>query len=410
MRDKRTAQSLDAGDVLFSEGDVAGCAYLVESGRLRVSVNRGRVSEVLAELGPGSLIGEMALLDSGPRTATVVALEPSVVQRLEPGHLEKRLHRADPLLRHMMELLIGRYRELVRRLDGTLPKMPPPAAAAPASRYHSLALQRLRTDQELQNAFAQNQFELHFQPIMQIASPSVAGFEALVRWLHPHRGLVLPGAFIPAAEESGLIVELGRRIIDQAVLALAQIDAAAATPRHGALPFMSVNLSRRQFSDPELLPVLVAALERHHIAPDRLHLELTESSLSGRIEEIAELIRPCAGLGVKIVLDNFGAGHTALSDLYRLPLSGVNLARPLLADLAAFPESAKVIGAVLKVSRELGLGLVAKGIEERSQAALLAELGIEHGQGFLYAAALPLEVAAHFFRRWQAPQAEARLA
>ena len=410
MSDERSEHSLAAGDLLFCEGDVAGCAYLVDSGRLQVSVKREGGSQVLAEIGPGSLIGEMALLDSGPRTATVTALEPSVVQRLEQGQLEKRLHRADPLLRHMMELLIGRYRDVVGRLDGAKPAPQAPAEAAPSGHYHSLALQRLRADHELQRAFAQDQFELHFQPVVRMADHGVAGFEALVRWLHPRRGLVLPGAFIPAAEESGLIVELGRRIIDQAVLALAQIDAATATTRRGDPPYMAVNLSRRQFGDPELLPVLKRALERYRIAPERLHLELTESSLGDRIEETAALMRPCADLGVKIVIDNFGTGHSALSYLYRLPVSGVKLARPLLQDLACFPASAKIIGAVSRLARDLQMGLVAKGIEGTPQATLVRDLGIEQGQGFHYSAALPLVAAANFIRRRQAPESQALLA
>lgn len=398
MHEERLSRRMAEGEELFKEGDVADCAYVVDVGRLEVSVHRDGRRHVLAEVGPGSLIGEMALLDSGTRTASVRALEASSLHRLERDHLEEHLHTADPLVRHMLELLIGRYRDVVRRLDGIArPQGLSTVGGVSGARYRSLAIQRLRVEQDLKEALSRDQFVLHYQPIMRLGDQAVAGFEALIRWLHPVRGLVSPDDFIPAAEESGLIAEMGHWVIRTAVAALAQMDIHSGSSAEPL--FMAVNLSGRQFADPQLVSVLRDALAEHRIAPDRLRLEITESSLLDRIDEAAGLMRQCTDLGMKLAVDDFGTGYSALSYLYRLPVSSVKLARPFIDDLAQYPESAKIIGAMSKLARELQMDIMAEGIEQAQQAATVRALGVDYGQGFHYAAALPLMVASGFVRR-----------
>jgi diguanylate cyclase len=384
-----------SGDVLFREGERSDCAYLIEEGRLEVSVERDGTPHVLAEMRAGSLIGEMALIDNGTRTATVRALEDTVLTRVERGHLEKRLESADPLLRHMLDRLIGRYRDVVRRLDvAPAPKSVPELGSG---QYRALATRTIKSGLALEQALERDQFVLHYQPIMRLGDHSIAGFEALIRWLHPERGLVSPDDFIPVAEDSGLIVEIGRWVARTAVAALAQLDLVT---HESAVPlFMTVNLSGRQLKDNTFSSVLEGAIRQHKLDASRVRLEITESALFDRIDDAEKLLHQCTDLGVGVAVDDFGTGYSALSYLYRLPVSCVKLARPFIKDLAEYPQTSKIVSAVSRLARELQMETVAEGVEKVQQASAVRDLGIEYGQGFFYAAALPLMVAARYTER-----------
>lgn len=387
---------LDPGQALFHEGDAASCAYIIEEGRVGVSVQRNGSRHVLAELHPGALIGELALLDGGTRTATVVALEPTVLQRIERAHIEGHLRSAEPFVRHVLQLLMGRYRDVVERLDGLAG--PRQSARRPAETLDPRVRRAMRSGQDFDDALKGEQFILHYQPIMRLSDNSVAGFEALIRWLHPELGLIAPDEFIPIAERSGAILRLGHWVIRSAARALALMG--RGNPAEEAAPlFMTVNVSGAQFADPDLVGVLRDALLDTGIQPGRLRLEITESSLFDRIDEAARLMDQCAALGVKLAVDDFGTGYSALSYLYRLPVSGVKLARAFITDLAQYPQSTKIVGAVSRLAKDLAMETVAEGVETAAQADAVRRLGIEYGQGFHYAAGLPLLVASRFMQR-----------
>lgn len=392
MADDQLRRTVANGEVLFREGERAECAYLIEVGRLEVSVERDGKPHVLAELRAGSLVGEMALIDSGTRTATVRALEDTSLTRVERGHLEKRLVDADPLLRHMLDRLIGRYRDVVRRLDAVAGPRP----ELGSGQYRALAFRTIKSGLALEQALERDQFVLHYQPIMRLGDHSIAGFEALVRWLHPERGLVGPDDFIPAAEESGLIVEMGRWIARTAVAALAELDQEVKP----AVPlFMTVNLSGRQLKDNAFPSLLERAIRQNNLDASRVRLEITESALFDRIGDAEKLLHQCTDLGVGLAVDDFGTGYSALSYLYRLPVSCVKLARPFIKDLSEYPQTSKIVSAISRLARELQMQTVAEGVETAQQAGMVRDLGIEYGQGFFYAAGLPLAVAASFAAR-----------
>ncbi len=414
MLDDRFCRRLAEREVLFKQGDQADCAYVVESGELEVALDRNGAHDVLARVGPGSLLGEMALLDKSTRTATVTAIQPSVLRVLARNHLSDRLDLADPLLRHILHVIVTRYREVIQHVRGpVLSSMTPLALGAAAgvnekdfvspllslgatSEWngddHAVAMERLRLEQELELALENNELLLHYQPIMRLEDETVAGFEALIRWAHPQRGLVMPDAFIPLAEQSGLINRIGHWVIRTATTALAEFDAV-----RGAEPlFMTVNLSGRQFSDAQLIPMLGSSLKHSGIAPGQLLLEITESSLLDQLEPAALLMRQCEMLGVRLSVDDFGTGYSALSYLYRLPVSSVKLARAFIEDLATYPASEKIIGAVARLAKDLSMDTVAEGIETAAQAAAVRTLGVRYGQGFHYARAMPQATAVSF--------------
>ncbi|MFN8173529.1 MAG: EAL domain-containing protein [Solirubrobacteraceae bacterium] len=243
-------------------------------------------------------------------------------------------------------------------------------------------LQRLRTESDLRGAIGRDELRVAFQPIVALPGGRPVGLEALARWQHPRRGLVLPGEFIPVAEESGLIVPLGQWVLEEACRQAAEWDRDAA-PLAG-LP-VSVNLSARQVSHPDLARVVRAALARAGLPPERLVLEITESVL---IEQAAGPIATLAALrgeGVRFALDDFGTGYSSLSYLQRFPLDQLKLDRSFVAGLESGPREQAIVGAIVAMARALGIEAVAEGIETERQKAALERLGCPLGQGFLFA-------------------------
>jgi diguanylate cyclase (GGDEF)-like protein/PAS domain S-box-containing protein len=247
------------------------------------------------------------------------------------------------------------------------------------------AVDRLRTEAALRRALEGDELEVHYQPIVDLTDGSIAAVEALVRWRHPERGLLGPDAFVGVAEDSGLIVPLGRRVLE---LACAQ-GAAWATargPGRAVLP-VHVNLSPRQLHDHGLVETIEATLARHGAVPATLALEITEGTLIDRGPDRLALLERLRDLGVALVLDDFGTGWSSLARLAELPIGGLKVDRSFVADLAG--NGGPIVDAILRLARAFALPVVAEGIETVAQRDALRDLDCTLGQGFLFARPLP---------------------
>jgi EAL domain-containing protein (putative c-di-GMP-specific phosphodiesterase class I) len=214
----------------------------------------------------------------------------------------------------------------------------------------------------------------------------VIGVEALVRWRHPERGVLAPGAFIDVAERTGLIADIGAWVLEAAACQ----HAAWARSGMGHL-FVAVNASGRQFRRGLLLEQVRAALDRSGADPRRIQVEITEHTL---VEDVASNVRTLAALrelGVQIAIDDFGTGLSSLAYLKRLPIDKLKIDRSFVRDLPAATEDAAIVAAILSMARALGLQVVAEGIETAPQHDLLQGLGADHGQGFLFSRPVPAE-------------------
>jgi diguanylate cyclase (GGDEF)-like protein len=250
-------------------------------------------------------------------------------------------------------------------------------------------LERLDLENDLRLGIAREELRLQYQPIVELASGDIVGFEALVRWQHPTRGLVPPLAFIPMAEETGLIVPLGRWVLDVACRQAATWNASEA--RRGASPlFVSVNLSARQFIQNDLVDDVGRALARSGLAADALELEITESVLMDQSETGVRTLGEIRDLGVRLVLDDFGTGYSSLSYLKHLPLDTIKIDRTFVAGVEEAGDRS-IVEAVIALAHGLGIGIVAEGIETAAQADRLRELGCDLGQGFLFSRPVPAE-------------------
>jgi diguanylate cyclase (GGDEF)-like protein/PAS domain S-box-containing protein len=243
------------------------------------------------------------------------------------------------------------------------------------------ALSTLRLEVELRQAVEREEFELHYQPIVELATGKLVAFESLVRWRHPRRGLVPPLEFIPIAEQTGLIVPLGRWVLEQAARQLAEWNEA----HDSAEPLsVSVNISGRQLADPRLLETIEDLVTKHHLAPGALKLELTESVLIENADVVQRFLTTVRGVGVKIWVDDFGTGYSSLSYLHRFPVDGLKIDKAFVDGLDGTDRSAAMVRTILSLATNLGVEVVAEGIEQQVQADHLLSLGCDCGQGYLY--------------------------
>jgi diguanylate cyclase (GGDEF)-like protein/PAS domain S-box-containing protein len=240
------------------------------------------------------------------------------------------------------------------------------------------ASRRLRTESDLRQALDSGQIRAHFQPIVDVATGAMIGAEALARWYHPTRGLLGPAEFIEVAEDSGLVIDLDRLILDQA------LEAVAAWGRAGHRVLVAVNLSGHQLSDPGLVPVVAAGLERWKVSPDRLSLEVTETAVLADSSRSVAVVRALSELGVNLALDDFGTGYSSLAYLKALPVSAVKIDRGFVAGVDVRADDRDIVAAIVHLANAFGRFLVAEGVETESQLAVLRELGCPFAQGFLW--------------------------
>lgn len=235
----------------------------------------------------------------------------------------------------------------------------------------------------LRNAIDRNEFVVHYQPQVEVLTGKVVSLEALVRWDHPRAGLLLPGSFIPDAEAAGLIGPLTVHVLDLALEQLVAWDADGWTAR------VAVNLSAGDLGDPRFVVGATETLRRHDVDPVRLELEVTESAALADLDEAARVLTELDALGIDIAIDDFGAGYSSLAYLKRLPVRRLKLDRSLVTDLAAEPTGQVIVRSTLQLARELGLGVVAEGVEDDDTLLLLRDLQCDTAQGFGLCRPLP---------------------
>lgn len=256
-----------------------------------------------------------------------------------------------------------------------------------------LKQERGRLELDLRSALADGEFELHYQPLHELAGDKIAGFEALLRWRHPERGLIPPDVFIPIAEQTGLIVALGEWVLREA------LTEAATWPSDMTV---AVNVSPAQMADFTLLKQVIAALSASGFDPHRLELEITETMLMQECDEHLQQLERLHGLGVRIALDDFGTGYSSLNYLRSFPFDKIKIDRCFITEMKAGSESSAIIEAVLDLANKLNMQTIAEGVESEEQLASLRALGCEQVQGYLISKAIPaadLPITRRFARR-----------
>lgn len=257
-----------------------------------------------------------------------------------------------------------------------------------ASTMNHKALEALEVENGLRRALTQEEFVLYYQPLVDVTSGTVFGLEALIRWNHPQLGLLRPDRFIPAAEESGLIIPMGRWVLREAC------RQANEWHRRGHRVVVAVNLSGRQFQDPDLTRIVREALEAADLRPEYLELEITEGYAMHDVEKAIVTLKQLKALGVRIAIDDFGTGYSCLSYLKQFPIDTLKLDGSFVRDLAT-PEDAQIALGVIALAHSLKLKVIAEGVETIGQMAFLREHACDRLQGYLFSRPMP---AANFER------------
>ena len=245
---------------------------------------------------------------------------------------------------------------------------------------HQRAVEQLTLENNLRRAVARGEFRVHYQPVVSLDSGTVRGFEALVCWEHPERGLLMPDTFIPMAEESGLIVPIDWLVFEEACLqVVAWQNASSPTP------FVSINFSGRQIKQPDLVARVEQVLRETGCKASNLRLELTETIVMETDESGVDKLAGLSNLDLQLYIDDFGTGYSSLSYLHRLPTDAIKIDRSFVSEVAGKPA---IVGTIIALAKSLDMRVEAEGIETSAQLTLLRELGCEIGQGYYFSKAL----------------------
>ena len=250
---------------------------------------------------------------------------------------------------------------------------------------------RRALENDLRKALAAGEFELHYQPVVNLETNDISGVEALIRWRHPEKGLVAPSTFIPVAEEIGFIGQLGEWAIREAC------HTAAEWPSHIKV---AVNLSPAQFRNLGFVQHVVGALEQSGLAADRLELEITESTLLQDSEATLTTLYELRALGVRIAMDDFGTGYSSLSYLQSFPFDKIKIDRSFVRNVTTVASSSDIVRAMVALARALDMSVTAEGIETEAQLALLRSTGCTEAQGYYFSVPVPEKNIPKLIEQW----------
>jgi len=263
------------------------------------------------------------------------------------------------------------------------------------SRMHSHALTLLQIESDLRRAMDREEFQVNYQPIVSLESGRICGFEALVRWSHPERGLISPSEFIPIAEETGLIIQIGRWVLKQACLQMRSWQKAFPVTRQMKI---SVNLSCKQFMQPTIVGQVLETLRETGLDPSSLKLEITESVVMETGDYAMNVLEQLSRAGVELSLDDFGTGYSSLSYIHHFPVTALKIDQSFIKRIGG-GQNSEIVRAVVSLARNLGLEVVAEGIETLLQLDLLKALGCAQGQGYYFSEPVGEESATELIQK-----------
>lgn len=395
MANEKTTRVVPKGTTIFREGERGTCAYIIEQGSVEISTQRGDDKIALATRYAGEIFGEMAIVDDQPRSATAVALEDCELFCLSRGQLQVRLDGLDPVLRMVLGVILERFRDTLTRIkeDANTEFVAAEAIATEQAvdqlHAHQTAIDRIKLELSLKHAIDQRNFELFYQPIVSLRNSRIVGFEGLIRWRHPEKGILAPDTFLPVAEESGLMPALAKITLFQACNSIKTLMVPCGDWSHP--PTISVNIAAQQLANPHFVTELQSAVDAFDISPSSLILEITETALILDPERALSTLLDCRERGFSIAVDDFGTGYSSLNYLCRYPLKEMKIDRSFVGPIAEDKNSLEVVRAMIGLATNLHMDVVAEGIETEEQAQILLELGCEYGQGFYFARPAPLE-------------------
>jgi EAL domain-containing protein (putative c-di-GMP-specific phosphodiesterase class I) len=380
MLNNLNREIFNIGDIIFKEGDAGDCAYLIEEGMIEISVMIDGQQLNVNQIGKKELFGEVALIDHQPRTATARALEKTVLITIQRGLVNELLEKTDPIVRHLLLVILDRYRN---KRGNSQPQSTAQQLAEISTKRNSIrgeATHKLTLANDITRALSKDEFELHYQPICDLATTQVAGYEALIRWRHPTQGMMPPLDFLWLAEQTGQIREVGLWTLERACRDWSTLRKTTNTET----PFVSVNLSPSQLTGERFVEDVKSIITRYKMPPTELKLELTETVIINNPEIALQLLLQLTELGSTLAIDDFGTGHSSLETLDRYPIGTLKVDRYFTSSMLASAQSREIVNSSIQLAHTLGMDVVAEGIEIEAVRTKLLELGCNYGQGWLF--------------------------
>ena len=372
-----------AGHTIFKEGDFGQIAYLIERGAIRISSYRSGHDQDIALLKEGDMFGEIALIDRRARTATATATEETTLIPISRDLVVSKLKQSDPLLSYILQVVVERWREsmggIPLKTDAQL------AEENDISNLKTFAIDQLKIAQSLSDAIERNEFLLYYQPVVHLHNRQLGGFEALIRWNQPDMGFVSPVGFIGVAENTGLIVPIGRWVLKTALAALAEFQSDM-DKHHPDAPrlFMSINVSARQLQEQDEVETLIDIIRASGVDPKRIKLEVTESALIGNPMVAAEALNKLKALDLLIAIDDFGTGYSSLNYLSQFPIDTLKIDQSFVFAMLEHDGSRRITKAIASMAHDLEMNCIAEGIEQEADVPILQSMKVEYGQGYFF--------------------------
>ena len=416
--DTEITKNISAGTLVFQEGEPGDCAYIIQSGEIELSMLINGKHSPFAILEKGELFGEMALIDNSFRSATATAKTDVELLVISRDYIANKIELSDPTVRMLLQVVLERYRDVHARLHDVSSSLKEHEATSANSTISSFFKQYLNLssklasamtkrqssggtsdninrdldltsksvtrENNLKNALENNEFELYYQPIVNIPQGTIAGCEALIRWNSPTLGFTPPDQFIALAEKTGLIIPLGKWITEQACRAAQEFR------KHQNI-YMSINLSAVQFESESFMKDIDNAVKNAGISNDCIKLEITESILMTN-PELAEIsLNKLKAAGFSIAIDDFGTGYSSFSYLHRFPIDTLKIDQSFVNAMFTNERSMEIVRTVSLLAKNLGMKIIAEGIEEKNESEQLDEFGCDFGQGYLYSRPVPFD-------------------
>jgi len=323
----------------------------------------------------------MSMIDEAPRSATVRAAVNTDVIVIQRARYMGNLRSDNPMMNLIIRVILNRFRETQHLLVGK--KIPDSGNDPSLDEIRDLAFSRINIEKDMRTALENNEFEMHFQPIVSLEDGHIAGFEALMRWIKADGTFISPVDFIPLAEETGYIVELGRWALETSLEQHKTImsEFEKSFPEK-SLPFMSVNVSGLQLSELKEIDTLAEIISNSGVNPANIKLEITETMMVENFAHATEALKKLKALGTSIALDDFGTGYSSLSYLHQFPLDTIKIDRTFVVNMDKSKNSLRVVNGIAQLALALETNIVAEGIEEKAQMETLKDLGCQYGQGY----------------------------
>ncbi|NCO74456.1 MAG: EAL domain-containing protein [Cyanobacteria bacterium] len=390
-------QTLQAGECIFREGETGNFAYIIDEGEVEISTLVNNKYTVLNILKAGDMFGELALVDGSPRSAAAYAKTNVVLTIVTSEQVKTRIEDADPILKLLLMVVMNYFRLETGRLRSAKEESDQISLDNTKKEYQEKiyqAIELIRLESDLRSGFKQNQLVCFYQPIIDLKSNLIVGFEVLLRWFSPTRGNVSPSVFIPLAESTSLIIPIGEWLLEKSLEAILQVK-----KETNYDIFLSINVAQKQIYDPDFLNIIKEKIKHSSINPKQIKLEILERSLFEG-ETALSLVKNCRDFGLPLVIDDFGTGYANLSYLKNFKFDTMKIDQCFVKELENNDKDEIICRTLINLSQGLEMTTVAEGIENQQQLDILRSLGCNYGQGYFFSQPLPLDKAIDFMKQY----------